>query len=139
MNKKLSDKDKKVWEEFVNSKKKIKDKDLQYEKKNFLYSEKTIDLHGYTLKDANIKIEKFILSCFEKGVTKINIITGKGSRSKNLNDPYQSKDLSILKYSIPNYIEENKNLMNKILRIDYDSVKNSSKGSFDIILKKKSG
>tara|TARA_B100000700_G_C14884102_1_gene779481 strand:- start:203 stop:622 length:420 start_codon:yes stop_codon:yes gene_type:complete len=139
LNKKLSDKDKKVWEEFVNSKKKIKDKDLQYEKKNFLYSEKTIDLHGYTLKDANIKIEKFILSCFEKGVTKINIITGKGSRSKNLNDPYQSKDLSILKYSIPNYIEENKNLMNKILRIDYDSVKNSSKGSFDIILKKKSG
>ena len=139
MNKKLSDKDKKVWEEFVNSKKKIKDKDLQYEKKNFLFSEKTIDLHGYTLKDANIKIEKFILSCFEKGVTKINIITGKGSRSKNLNDPYQSKDLSILKYSIPNYIEENKNLMNKILRIDYDSVKNSSKGSFDIILKKKSG
>ena len=139
MNKKLSDKDKKVWEEFVNSKKKIKDKDLQYEKKNFLYSEKTIDLHGYTLKDANIKIEKFILSCFEKGVTKINIITGKGSRSKNLNDPYQSKDLSILKYSIPNYIEENKNLMNKILKIDYDSIKNLSKGSFDIVLKKKSG
>jgi len=125
LNKKLSDKDKKVWEEFVNSKKKIEDKDLQYEKKNFLHSEKTIDLHGYTLKDANIKIEKFILSCFEKGVTKINIITGKGSRSKNLNDPYQSKDLSILKYSIPNYIEENKNLINKILKIDYYSVKNS--------------
>ena len=137
MNKKLSDKDKKIWEEFVNSKKKIEDKDQQYEKKNFLYLEKTIDLHGYALSDANIKIEKFILSCFEKGVTKINIITGKGSRSKNLNDPYQSKDLSILKYSIPNYIEENKNLMNKILKIDYDSIKNLSKGSFDIILKKK--
>ncbi len=136
MNKKLSDKDKKVWEEFVNSKEKIEDKDLKYKKK-FLYLEKTIDLHGYTLEDANIKIEKFILSCFEKGVTKINIITGKGSRSKNLNDPYQSKDLSILKYSIPNYIEENQNLMNKILKIDYNSVENSSKGSFHIILKKK--
>ena len=139
MNKKLSDKDKKVWEEFVNSKEKIEDKDLKYEKKKSLYIKKTIDLHGYTLKDANVKIEKFILLCFEKGVTKINIITGKGSRSNNLNDPYQSKDLSILKYSIPNFIEENKNLMNKILKIDYDSVKNSSKGSFDIILKKKSG
>ncbi len=139
MNKKLSDKDKKVWEEFVNSEKKIEDKDLQYKKKKFLYLEKTIDLHGYTLNDANIKIENFILSCFEKGVTKINIITGKGSRSNNLNDPYQSKDLSILKYSIPNYIEENQNLMNKILKIDYNSVENSSKGSFDIILKKKSG
>ncbi len=138
MNKKLSDKDKKAWEKFVNSKEKIEDKDLQNKKKNFLYLEKTIDLHGYTLEDANIKIEKFILLCFEKGVTKINIITGKGSRSKNLNDPYQSKDLSILKYSIPNYIEENQNLINKILKIDYSSIENSSKGSFHIILKKKS-
>ena len=137
MNKKLSDKDKKVWEEFVNSKEKIKDKDLQYTKKNFTYIEKTIDLHGYSLEDANIKIEKFILLCFEKGVTKINIITGKGSRSKNLNDPYQSKDLSILKYSIPNHIKENQNLMNKILKIDYKSIESESKGSFDIILKKK--
>ncbi len=137
MNKKLSDKDKKDWEEFVNSKEKIKDKDLQYTKKNFTYIEKTIDLHGYSLEDANIKIEKFILLCFEKGVTKINIITGKGSRSKNLNDPYQSKDLSILKYSIPNHIKENQNLMNKILKIDYKSIESESKGSFDIILKKK--
>tara|TARA_B100001250_G_scaffold70206_2_gene56589 strand:+ start:474 stop:893 length:420 start_codon:yes stop_codon:yes gene_type:complete len=137
LNKKLSDKDKKDWEEFVNSKEKIKDKDLQYTKKNFTYIEKTIDLHGYSLEDANIKIEKFILLCFEKGVTKINIITGKGSRSKNLNDPYQSKDLSILKYSIPNHIKENQNLMNKILKIDYKSIESESKGSFDIILKKK--
>ena len=137
MSKKLSDKDKKVWEEFVNSKEKIEDKDLKYEKKKSLYIKKTIDLNGYTLKDANVKIEKFILLCFEKGVTKINIITGKGSRSNNLNDPYQSKDLSILKYSIPNFIEENKNLMNKILKIDHNSIENSSRGSFDIILKKK--
>ena len=139
MNKKLSDKDKKVWEEFINSKEKIEDKDIQHTQKNFLYIEKSIDLHGYTLEDANIKIEKYILLCFEKGVTKINIITGKGSRSKNLNDPYQSKDLSILKYSIPNYIKENENLMNKILKIDHKSVERTSKGSFDIILKKKSG
>ena len=139
MSKKLSDKDKKVWEEFVNSKEKIEDKDLKYEKKKSLYIKKTIDLNGYTLKDANVKIEKFILLCFEKGVTKINIITGKGSRSNNLNDPYQSKDLSILKYSIPNFIEENKNLMNKILKIDFNAVESSLKGSFDVILKKKSG
>ena len=79
------------------------------------------------------------MSCFEKGVIKINIITRKGSRSKNLNDPYQSKDLSILKYSVPNYIKENKNLINKILKLDFDSVENPSKGNFDIILKKKSG
>ena len=137
MNKKLSNKDKKDWEKFVNSKETIQDKDLQSTKKDFSYIEKIIDLHGYSLEEANIKIEKFILSSFEKGVRKINIITGKGSRSKNLDDPYQSKDLSILKYSVPNYIKENKNLMNKILKIDFESVKMSSKGNFDIILKKK--
>ena len=136
MNKKLSDKDKKVWEEFVNSEKKIEDKDLQKKKKKFLYLEKTIDLHGYTLNDANIKIENFILSCFEKGVTKINIITGKGSRSNNLNDPYQSKDLSILKYSIPNFIKNNNELMEKILKIDQAAVDSPSKGNFHIELKK---
>ena len=136
MSKKLSDKDKKVWEEFVNSKEKKEDKDLKYEKKKSLYIKKTIDLHGYTLKDANVKIEKFILLCFEKGVTKINIITGKGSRSNNLNDPYQSKDLSILKYSIPNIIKNNNELMEKILKIDEDAVQSPTKGSFDIVLKK---
>tara|TARA_Y100000741_G_C17921852_1_gene423876 strand:- start:28 stop:447 length:420 start_codon:yes stop_codon:yes gene_type:complete len=139
LNKKLSNKDKKDWEKFVNSKEAIQDKDLQSTKKDFSYIEKIIDLHGYSLEEANIKIEKFILLCFEKGVRKINIITGKGSRSKNLDDPYQSKDLSILKYSVPNYIKENKNLMNKILKIDFESVEMSSKGNFDIILKKKSG
>ena len=137
MNKKLSNKDKKDWEKFVNSKETIQDKDLQSTKKDFSYIEKIIDLHGYSLEEANIKFEKFILSSFEKCVRKINIITGKGSRSNNLDDPYQSKDLSILKYSVPNYIKENKNLMNKILKIDFESVKMSSKGNFDIILKKK--
>ena len=138
MNKKISDKDIKDWDNFVNSKEKLFNKDQQLNRKISTYKEETIDLHGYTLEDANIKIESFILSCFEKGVTKINIITGKGSRSKNLNDPYQSKDLSILKYSVPNYIKENSNLMNKILKLDFDSVKTPSKGNFDIILKKKS-
>ena len=139
MNKKISDKDIKDWDNFVNSKEKLFNKDQQLNRKISTYKEETIDLHGYSLEDANIKIESFILSCFEKGVLKINIITGKGSRSKNLNDPYQSKDLSILKYSVPNYIKENSNLMNKILKLDFDSVKSPSKGNFDIILKKKSG
>ena len=139
MNKKISDKDIKDWDNFVNSKEKLFNKDQQLNRKISTYKDETIDLHGYTLEDANIEIESFILSCFEKGVTKINIITGKGSRSKNLNDPYQSKDLSILKYSVPNYIKENSNLMNKILKLDFDSVKSPSKGNFDIILKKKNG
>ena len=81
----------------------------------------------------DIKIDK----CFNQNVSKINVITGKGLRSKNIDDPYQSLDLSILKHSVPNFINKNKDLMNKISKIDYDSVKSSSKGSFDIILKKK--
>ena len=139
MNKKISDKDVKDWDNFVNSKEKLFNKDQQSSRKILTYKEEIIDLHGYSLEDANIKIENFIISCFEKGVAKIKIITGKGSRSKNLNDPYQSKDLSILKYSVPNYIKENPSLMNKILKLDFDSVKSPSKGNFDIILKKKSG
>ena len=137
MNSKISDKDKKVWEEFINSKDKILNKDIEVLNEDFSNTEKTIDLHGYTLNDANIEIEKFILFCFEKKIKKIKIITGKGKRSKNINDPYQSKDLSILKYSVPNYIKNNPNLMSKILKIDFDSVESLSKGSFELILKKK--
>ena len=137
MSKKITDKDKRDWEEFVNSKEKVQDKDQQNIKKNFFNDEKEIDLHGYTLANANIEIEKFILECFDKGITKINIITGKGSRSKNKEDPYQSKDLSILKYSVPNFIKENQNLMSKILKIDLEAVESPTRGNFNIFLKKK--
>ena len=81
--------------------------------------------------------KSYVSSCFEKGVSKINIITGKGSRSKNKENPYQSKDLSILKHSVPNFIRENKDLKNKIIKIDFESVENPSKGNFDIFLRKK--
>ena len=137
MNKKISDRDKEVWENFVKSKKKLEDKDLKLTNKKFSYTKKTIDLHGYTLENANLEIEKFINLCFDEGVTKINIITGRGSRSNNKNNPYKSKDLSILKYSVPNFLKENKNLMKKILKMDLESVNNISMGSFEIILKKK--
>ena len=137
MNKKISEKDKKAWEKFVNSKERIHNKDNQKIKKNFSNIEKSIDLHGYTLLDANTEIQKFIFECYEKGSTTVNIITGKGSRSKNKDDPYQAKDLSILKYSVPNFINENKELMKIILKIDFDSVNSPSKGNFLVYLKKK--
>ncbi len=137
MTKKISDKDKKDWENFINSSVRLENKDKNDSTKFSNSYQKTIDLHGYTLEDANKKIYEFIEDCFLKGVNKINIITGKGLRSKNLNDPYQSNDLSILKYSVPNFIKNNFYLMEKILKIDFDSVNSSSKGSFDIHLKKK--
>ena len=134
--KKISDKDKKAWQNFVNSREKVLDKDLELNRKDHYKIEKSIDLHGYNLNDANLKIERFILSCFDKKVTKINVITGRGNRSINNKDPYQSQDLSILKYSVPKFIKENKYLMEKILKIDFEAVKNPSQGSFNIFLKK---
>ena len=137
MKKKLSDKDKKDWENFVKSREKVENKDIEYIKKEKQFVEKTIDLHGYTLEEANKKIFEYIENCYLNNIDKINIITGKGLRSKNINDPYQSNDLSILKYSVPNYIKNNSELMNKILKIDFDSVNSPLKGNFDIFLKKK--
>ena len=135
MKNKLSDKDKKDWENFLNNNEKIEIKDNEQNKEFKMNLEKSIDLHGYTLDNANNKIYTFILDCFEKKVNKINIITGKGLRSKNTNDPYQSKDLSILKYSVPEFIKNNPELMKKIVLIDFESVNSPSKGNFDIILK----
>ena len=137
MTDKLSDKDKKDWQDFLNSSEKLDIKDREKSISSNLNIERTIDLHGYTLEEANIKIFEFIEKCFNQNVSKINVITGKGLRSKNIDDPYQSSDLSILKYSVPNFISKNKDLMSKISKIDYNAVKSSSKGSFDIILKKK--
>ena len=135
MKNKLSDKDKKDWENFLKKQEKIEIKDDDQDKEFNMNIEKSIYLHGYTLDNANEKIHSFILDCFEKKVNKINIITGKGLRSKNTNDPYQSKDLSILKYSIPNFIKNNNELMDKILKIDESAIESPSKGSFEIVLK----
>ena len=137
MNSKISDKDKKDWENFLKKQEKIEIKDDDQDKEFNMNIEKSIDLHGYTLDNANEKIHSFILDCFEKKVNKINIITGKGLRSKNTNDPYQSKDLSILKYSIPNFIKNNNELMDKILKIDEGAIQSPSKGSFEVVLKNK--
>ena len=137
MTDKLSDKDKNDWEQFVKSNEKIENKDNEYLSEEKKFIEKTIDLHGYTLEEANKKIFEYIKYCCLNNVDKINVITGKGLRSKNKDDPYQSKDLSILKYSVPNFIKNNTELMDKILEIDFNSVNSLSKGNFDIILKSK--
>ncbi len=134
MTNKLSDKDKKDWRNFLNSSEKLQAKE-EDKPNNQAISEKSIDLHGYTLQEANEEISKFIDNCYLKRVKKINIITGKGMRSKNLDDPYQSTDLSILKYSVPEYVKNNSELMKKIIRIDFESVNSPSKGNFDIFLK----
>tara|TARA_B110000014_G_scaffold209058_1_gene160478 strand:+ start:654 stop:1073 length:420 start_codon:yes stop_codon:yes gene_type:complete len=134
--KKISDKDKKDWLNFINNKEKLDNKDFFKEKKNKIQLEKSIDLHGYTLDEANKTIHEFILSCYSSNVKKINVITGKGSRSKNKDNPYQSESLGILKYSVPEYIKSNHELKKVIKDIKQSDIEDISKGSFDIFLKR---
>ena len=137
MNKKLSDKDKKDWQHFISSEEKVQNKDLSLSSletnKNLI---KTIDLHGFSLENANRTIGEFINRCFKTNVSKITVITGKGLRSNNINNPYVSKDLSILKNSVPEFIKSNFDLMKKIKNIKEAKVEDGGSGAFDIFLKK---
>ena len=136
MTKKLSDKDLKDWNKFIKSKNKINPKDELYETStNKNKSIFVIDLHGYGLDQANEFVEKTINQCFEKQFSIVNIITGKGMRSKSAEDPYKSSKLSILKHSIPEFINSNAELMKKIKNIDSPDEKNL--GSFNVYLKSK--
>ena len=137
MKKKISSKDKKDWLNFVESNEKIYDKDKNLIKKKIKYKKKTIDLHGYSLNNANKVVKDFINNCYDNNISEINIITGKGSRSNVVLDPYLSKDLSILKYSVPSYIVSDNELMDKIKDISFSDIESPIKGSFVILLKKK--
>ena len=137
MTDKISDKDKKDWENFLKNPGKIEVKDTDQSERINMNIEMSIDLHGYTLDDANHKIYSFIIDCFKKKVNKINIITGKGLRSKNKLNPYVSKDLSILKYSVPEFIKNNKNLHQKIIQIKDAEIEDGGSGAFYVFLKKK--
>ena len=131
------EKDKQDWENFLNNKEKIPNKDSIY-KKNIRYEKiKKMDLHGYSIEEANKAIEKFIQKCFEENVTKIIVITGKGLRSKNIENPYLSKDLSILKYSVPEFIENNKSLTRLIIETTDAKSEDGGSGAFYIFLKNK--
>ena len=134
---KNSDKDKQDWENFLNNKEKTPNKDFVH-KKNIRYEKvKKIDLHGYTIEESNKTIEQFIQKCFDEDVTKIIVITGKGLRSKNVENPYLSKDLSILKYSVPEFIENNKSLKQFIIETTDAKIEDGGSGAFYIYLKNK--
>ncbi len=136
MNDKISDKDKKDWENFLSSSEKLPNKDIKLSKKRNLTT-KHIDLHGFTLEEANKTIEKFINDSFDNGVSKIIVVTGKGLHSNVEKDPYVSKNLSILKYSVPEFIENNNALMKRIIEIRDAGIEDGGSGAFYIFLKKK--
>ena len=136
MNSKISEKDKKTWEEFLSNDQKLPDKDnFQSEIKS--KKTRSLDLHGKTLDEANQIIENFIRKSYENKVHKLIIVTGKGLHSSNEKDPYVSKDLGILKYSIPNFLKNNAELMELISNISDASIEDGGSGAFYIFLKKK--
>ena len=131
----ISDKDKRDWQNFISNEEKLHNKDKNFQKKKFL-NIRSIDLHGYTLEEANKSIENFILKSFKEKIHKLIVVTGKGLHSQNENNPYVSKDLSILKYSVPEFISNNKKLMNIIYEITDAKIEDGGGGAFYIFLKK---
>ena len=136
MNSKISEKDKKTWEEFLSNDQKLPDKD-NFQSKIKSKKTRSLDLHGKTLDEANQIIENFIRKSYEDKVHKLIIVTGKGLHSSNEKDPYVSKDLGILKYSIPNFLKNNAELMELISNISEASIEDGGSGAFYIFLKKK--
>ncbi len=135
MNDKISDKDKKDWENFLSSNEKLPNKDFKLEKKKSLKT-KHIDLHGFTLEQANKTIEKFVNESYQNGVSKIIVVTGKGLHSNVERDPYVSKEQSILKHSVPEFIKNDQELMKKIIGIKDAEISDGGSGAFYIYLKK---
>ena len=136
MIKKISEKDIKDWENFIKNKNKVEDKDNFLQKNLNKEVHMEIDLHGYSLDGANKKIFEFVNDCYDKKVKSINVITGKGLRSKNIDDPYSSTDLGILKYSVPEFIKNNSELMKKIKSLNFNESNSKNSGNFNIYLKK---
>tara|TARA_B100001079_G_scaffold233020_1_gene213576 strand:- start:131 stop:553 length:423 start_codon:yes stop_codon:yes gene_type:complete len=132
---KISDKDKKDWENFISGDEKLPNKDNKFQKKISLKT-KSIDLHGYTLEEANRSIENFIIKSYEDGINKLIVVTGKGLHSQNEKDPYVSKNLSILKYSVPEFISNNQSLMKIIYEMQDAKIEDGGGGAFYIFLKK---
>ena len=136
MNSKLTDKDKKDWKNFTSNRDKIPNKDFKINKKNIKENtESIIDLHGLSLENANKIVEKFINNSYEERIKKIIVVTGKGTRSKTANNPYLSRDLSILKHSVPEFIKSNSSLMNKIKQISEANIEDGGSGAFYIYFK----
>ena len=135
MNDNISDKDRKDWHKFINSTEKLPNKDFKHQKNKNL-KVRSIDLHGYTLDEANKTIENFINKAFSENINKLIIVTGKGLHSENEKDPYVSKDLGILKYSVPEFINSNDSLMKMINEITNAKLEDGGGGAFYIFLKK---
>ena len=131
--KNISQKDLNTWRQFIKNLPKINSKE-EILKNSFINAKKILDLHGFSLDEANNAVYSTIVNCFLKKIKILKIITGKGLRSKSFDDPYKSKDLSILKNSIPQYIlsSELKKYIHKIIKAPPSD---GGEGAFYVFLK----
>ena len=133
MSSNISDKDKKDWENFLSNKEKLNNKDQIIEKKKSNQI-KSIDLHGYSLLNANETIKRFILQSHSEGIKKIIVITGKGMHSQNEKNPFISKELGILKYSVPDFLNKDLELSKIIKEMSPAKIEDGGEGAFYIYL-----
>ena len=127
--------DKKVWEDYTKNPSNIYDKEKQSTTNNSRKERFKFDLHGFTLDEANQKVREIILSCIKNNYKEILLITGKGLHSNTENDIYVSKDLSKLKFSVPEFINNNNELNKYIISISEASIKDGGAGAILIKLK----
>jgi DNA-nicking Smr family endonuclease len=130
--------DKKDWFAFTQKKGKIYNKESELTDNDINKNKITkLDLHGESIDEANKKVKEFIIKSFDLGYRKIKIITGKGSRSNAYNNVYRSKKMSILKNSVPEYIQNNEDLLNIIKKTEETPIKDGGEGAIFIYLKNK--
>jgi len=131
--KNISKKDLNTWKDYIKDPKDIFDKEDS--SKHVTYNRFRFDLHGYTLSDANNKVSNLIKDCFNKSYREILLITGKGIHSNTDSDVFSSKDLSKLRYSIPEFINSNQELSDYISSIKVADNKEGGEGAIIIKLK----
>ena len=128
-------KDKKDWLDFINNLEAVDDKENNTLENYKINQVKKLDLHGFSLDQANKVIKKFIGESFQNGFKKLLIITGKGLRSKVHKNPYLSQDMNVLKNTVPEYIKNDNELNDKIKKISKANIKDGGEGAFYILLK----
>ena len=130
--KELSKKDKNTWENYIKNPSNIYDKDKDFSNNSIRKTRFKFDLHGFTLDEANIKVKEIILYCVKNKYREILLVTGKGIHSTNDKDIYVSKDLGKLKFSVPEFINNDEELKNYIISIDDANFRDGGEGAIVI-------
>ena len=132
----VSSKDKKDWIDFTKQISNISLKEADFLQNNTEINKvRKLDLHGFSLSESNKIVKKFVVESFDRGYKKLLIVTGKGLRSKSYDNPYISEKFSVLRYAVPEFINNDESLNNKVRKISTADVKDGGEGAVYIFLK----